>query len=109
MKKLYNAGTLEIEGKTYSIKDNTGVYPISRLVGENTTVFGGRVTRYGMAKDNPNYIMLMEMKDDRLHVIDIAVTDPSHFPREILKKMAKRKKKKFANNILDEDLIKLVK
>ena len=107
--KLYNAGTLTIEGRTYSIKDNTGVFPIEKLVGENTNVWGGRVTRYGRAKDNPNYIMLMELKEDRLVVIDIAVEDVSHFPREVLKALAKRKKKKFASNILDEDLIKLVK
>jgi hypothetical protein len=107
--KLYNIGTNVIDGKEYTIKDNTGVYPITRLLGEGTNFYGGRIVAYGNCKENENWIMLMERRDDKLIVIDIAVTDPAHFPRSVLKDLAKKKKKKFANNILDEDLIKLIK
>ncbi len=105
--KLYNLGTTTLKDKEYTIKDNTGLRPIEEIA--NTSFYGGRIKKYSRTKDNENIILLIEEKEDKFIVTDLAVSDLLHVPRETLKDMAKRRGKKFSSNISTEDLAKLVK
>lgn len=102
--------TTTIGDKTYTIKDNYGgIYPISKLLTEDIeSIYGGRVTKYAMAKDNKSYILLLEETNEGLVVVDIAVKELKHFPREIIKKIAEMRKIKFGSSTSTEDLIKRI-
>jgi hypothetical protein len=107
---LYLAGTTKLGGKEVELIDNLGLFPIERLMGDNTSFYGGRVRKYGQLKSNPNILMLIEERDgDGMKIIDLATEKPEEFSRDILRKLLKSRKVQVKNNATNEEMIELVK
>lgn len=109
--KLYNINSTKIEGREYTIKDVERIEGIAKLKqkGLDGNFYGGRLTAFGKCKDNDNLILLIELKNDKFTVVDIAVENPENLPKTILKELARKKKKKFASSASIEDLANLIK
>jgi hypothetical protein len=106
---IYLMGTTKLDDKEVELLDNQGLYPISRLMGENTSWYGGRVTKYGYLKSNPELMMFIEEREgDGMKIIDLGSEKPTALPRESLKHLLNCRKIKYRNNLTTEELAELV-
>jgi hypothetical protein len=105
---LHLIGSVSLNGQEVKLLDNTGLFPISKLVGLNNDFYGGRVTKYGYIKSNPDFIMLVEEHEsDGMKIIDICTEKVKALPRDILKYLLNCKKIKYRANMATEELVDL--